>query len=159
MPGLLTNHLLKVAIVDHDLDFKELERAVRKLIKNKNASMQVGFLKTATYKDGTRVADVARWLNYGTHRIPPRPFFNKAVSLNNAKWLNILATEAGRGKELDMKTAFNRLANVCVGDIQKALTELRSPPNKPSTIKKKGSSNPLIDTGHLRRSVTYKVMS
>ena len=32
------------------------------------------------------------------------------------------------------------------------------PPNAPSTIKaKKGKSNPLIDTGELRKSITYVV--
>ena len=31
-------------------------------------------------------------------------------------------------------------------------------PNKPATIKRKGSSRPLIDTGHLRQSITSKVV-
>lgn len=30
-------------------------------------------------------------------------------------------------------------------------------PNKPSTVKRKGSSRPLIDTGHLRQSIRYVV--
>ena len=31
------------------------------------------------------------------------------------------------------------------------------PPNKPSTITAKGSSHPLVDTGQLKRSITYVV--
>ena len=31
-------------------------------------------------------------------------------------------------------------------------------PNAPSTIKKKGVDNPLIDTGRLRRSITYELI-
>ena len=31
-------------------------------------------------------------------------------------------------------------------------------PNAPSTIKKKGSSRPLIDTGQLRQSISNKVI-
>jgi hypothetical protein len=31
-------------------------------------------------------------------------------------------------------------------------------PNKPATIKRKGSSRPLIDTGHLRQSIISKVV-
>jgi len=42
-------------------------------------------------------------------------------------------------------------------DIQKKITDLSDPPNAPSTIKKKGSSNPLIDTGRMRQSVSFKV--
>ena len=30
-------------------------------------------------------------------------------------------------------------------------------PNSPATIKRKGSSRPLIDTGHLRQSVRYRI--
>ena len=37
------------------------------------------------------------------------------------------------------------------------MRDLRTPPNAPSTIKKKGSSNPLIDTGEMVQSVDYKV--
>ncbi|BCQ68236.1 hypothetical protein PEQA60_22260 [Pseudomonas sp. Eqa60] len=37
------------------------------------------------------------------------------------------------------------------------MTELRTPPNAASTIRQKGSSNPLIDTGAMRQSVTHKV--
>ena len=42
-------------------------------------------------------------------------------------------------------------------EIKKTMTDLRSPKNAPSTIKKKGSSNPLIDTGELRSKITSEV--
>lgn len=43
------------------------------------------------------------------------------------------------------------------GDVQAEITALTSPPNSPVTIALKGSSKPLIDTGEMRGSVTYKV--
>lgn len=43
------------------------------------------------------------------------------------------------------------------GATQQYITDLRDPPNAPYTIEKKGSDNPLIDTGSMRSSVTYKV--
>ena len=46
----------------------------------------------------------------------------------------------------------------CVGLIQDYLTNLREPPNHPYTIAKKGSSNPLVNTGRLRNSITYEVV-
>jgi hypothetical protein len=46
---------------------------------------------------------------------------------------------------------------MAVGDIQHEITVLRHPPNAPATIRAKGSSKPLIDTGEMRQSVTYQI--
>ena len=43
-------------------------------------------------------------------------------------------------------------------ETKKTLTDLRTPPNAPSTIKAKGSSNPLIDTGELRSKISSTVV-
>ena len=43
-------------------------------------------------------------------------------------------------------------------DVQRTIRNLSDPPNSPITIHNKKSSNPLIDTGRLRQSVTYKVV-
>lgn len=40
--------------------------------------------------------------------------------------------------------------------IKTYMRDLRTPPNHPYTIEQKGSSNPLIDTGDLLESITYK---
>jgi hypothetical protein len=44
------------------------------------ATLRVGFLENAKYPDGTPVAAVAAWQNYGTGSIPPRPFFSNMVA-------------------------------------------------------------------------------
>lgn len=49
------------------------------------------------------------------------------------------------------------LGQWCVGEIQKRIAAGTPPPNAPSTIARKGSSTPLIDTGQLRSSITYAV--
>ncbi len=43
------------------------------------------------------------------------------------------------------------------GGVQTYMTELKTPPNSAYTIEQKGSSNPLIDTGALRASITWKI--
>lgn len=60
--------------------------------------------------------------------------------------------------ELPVDVFFTTLGEIIVGKIQKYLTDLKKPPLHPATIKNKGSSNPLIDTGRLRESITYKVV-
>lgn len=40
--------------------------------------------------------------------------------------------------------------------IKKYIRDLKEPPNHPYTIKQKGSSNPLVDTGQLIDSITWR---
>lgn len=42
-------------------------------------------------------------------------------------------------------------------ETKKTITDMKTPENAPSTIAKKGSSNPLIDTGEMRSKVSYEV--
>jgi hypothetical protein len=44
-----------------------------------------------------------------------------------------------------------------VGEIQAKIAGGVPPPNAPSTVARKGSSTPLIDTGQLRSSIRHKV--
>ena len=66
------------------------------------------------------------------------------------------------GQVLDGKTtgrhALNALGGFVATRIQAYLTDLKTPPLAESTIKRKGSSNPLIDTGQLRDSITWQVV-
>lgn len=42
-------------------------------------------------------------------------------------------------------------------ETKKTITDMKTPANAPSTIAKKGSSNPLIDTGEMRSKVSHEV--
>jgi hypothetical protein len=90
-------------------------------------------------------------------KIPARPWLNPGVNSGNLEYIAIIEKAAAKGEPLDM--TLNKIGVTAVGLVQKYMTELRTPPNAASTIKKKGSSNPLIDSGALRQSVTYKITS
>jgi hypothetical protein len=60
--------------------------------------------------------------------------------------------------ELSQSVAMHQLGDTIANDIKDAIIDVDSPALKVETIKNKGSSNPLIDTGHLKQSVTYKVV-
>ena len=68
-------------------------------------------------------------------------------------------------REMDARTLeiderlLERVGLLTAARIQQEITDLRQPPNSPATIAAKGSSNPLIDTGKLRQSVSYEVIS
>ena len=90
-----------------------------------------------------------------TVNIPARPWLNPGVNSGNEEYLKIIERTLEAGETLDK--ALERVGVVAVGMVQKYMTDLKSPANAPSTIKAKGSSNPLIDSGALRQSVTFKI--
>jgi hypothetical protein len=95
----------------------------------------------------------------GPHQIniPARPWLLPGVRSGNAEYIKIIARELENGGTPE--TALNKVGVKAVAFVQKYMTDLRDPPNAPSTIAKKGSSNPLIDSGAMRQSVTYKLTS
>lgn len=133
-----------------------LSKEFEKHFKLTNAGIKVGIMADAKYPDGTSVAEVAQWNNFGIQDIPPRPFMSKAISKNQDKWLNVLSNDLK--KSGDYEKSLNVLGNVMTGDIKKEITDIKTPANSQETINKKGSSNPLIDTGLLRNSITFKVI-
>lgn len=117
--------------------------------------LKVGIFESAKYDDGTPVAQVAFWQEFGTARIPMRPFMRNAIVKNTRKWGDSVKT-ALIGTN-DSEKVLKMLGEIMRGDIVLSLTNLNTPPNAPSTIKQKGSSNPLIDTGLLRSSISWEL--
>lgn len=126
------------------------------------STVKVGFPAGKVEGD---IVSRAIWNHYGTSGggwggpIPARPFLLNAVRANRRKYLRAMATSASklvRG-ETSLDTVLNKLGIVAQGDVQSEITNLKSPPNSPVTVRLKGSSNPLIDTGEMRSKVTYKV--
>ena len=117
--------------------------------------LEIGFFETARYPNGTFVAQVAYFNEFGTLNIPMRPFFRNAINKNIKKWYATL--QNGINQNATPSKALAIVGEVARADIVESITSLREPPNAESTIKSKKSTNPLIDTGLMRRSVTYKV--
>lgn len=91
------------------------------------------------------------------YRVPPRPFLEPGIE----KHLDLV--ESGMKAALqdvlnggDGKAQRERLGATMAAKVQAYFQEDNGwPPNAPSTIKKKGSAQPLVDTGVLRQSITY----
>jgi len=91
--------------------------------------------------------------------IPERPFMRNSVQNNKGKYKTYLTTSALSvltGKQT-LLVVLNRLGILAQGHIQEEIGNLSDPPNSPVTIALKGSSKPLIDTGAMRQSVTWKI--
>lgn len=92
--------------------------------------------------------------------IPERSFIRSSYDANKNKLFDL---ESELAKVLELKLPvdafFNLVGELSVGIIQRHLTEdVKSPPLADSTIRAKGSSNPLIDTQQLRDSISFKVV-
>lgn len=165
---------MKTSIKSKHLGAELTKRILNEYKKLEKVQIDVGFpkgkanaypgktTKTGKIIKGMPVQTVAYWNNYGTSRIPARDFINfNAAELANVskKMFNKMVYQITNGNFAAVTTIQNQLGNLAVGIIQDAITNLRNPPNAPSTIRIKGSSNPLIDTGHMRSSVTYVIKS
>lgn len=122
--------------------------------------------ETVSYPDGTRVIDVAIWNEFGTERdgkqhIPPRPFLASTVDDVNKQCQPILDQSVvvlNEGNTERYDQLLDTAGSLAAGILKQRIIDLREPPNAPRTIKKKGSSNPLYDTGLLAQSATYKIL-
>lgn len=121
--------------------------------------VRVGFQHgKATEEDGTDICDIAAWNELGTVHIPARPFLRKSVDDNVSKinsFLQEKKKDIVRGASAEQ--VLKEIGIFQKDLIQEKITEGDFAPNAPSTVRKKGSSKPLIDTGRMRQSVNYEI--
>jgi len=142
-------------------DVKGGERLKAKLAElgeklGKGGQLDVGFLAGATEADGTSVALVAALNEFGTGRMPPRPFMRPTVANNKSKWGPNLGT-ALKATNYDPMKSLDLLGEEIVGEIKQTINSVTSPKLAESTIARKGFEKPLIDTSTMINSVDKKV--
>lgn len=89
--------------------------------------------------------------------IPSRPFFRSAFDMNLKKIevFQVSTYKAITDGRMSVRKGLQIIGQFMESRIKKRILFLTSPPNAQSTIDKKGSSNPLIDTGNLRQSIIH----
>jgi hypothetical protein len=58
---------------------------------------------------------------------------------------------------MKMDVAANMIGAKAAAIMKNTIRDLKEPPNAPSTVAKKKSANPLVDTGLLMQSVTWEL--
>lgn len=126
---------------------KNIEKAIKDLDKKEVAKS--GWVRGSHYLNGTPVAKVAYWQEFGTPNarfpIPPRPFFRPAVAQLKNEWSTtskIISKKIATGK-LTVHGALETLGLRGQGVLRKKIVEVNAPPLSPVTIvlrrwKKKG---------------------
>lgn len=126
------------------------------LAKKMKGEVDVGFMADATYPDGTSVAEVAFYNEFGTIKIPPRSFFRGMIAKNSPGWA-LRISKAAKYYDYDGQKVLELMGQTIQEELQESIVDFSDPPNAPATIEKKGFNKPLIDTGHMKDSVTFKV--
>lgn len=108
--------------------------------------------------DGVDMAQIAMFNELGTSSSPSRPFLRMSVDENMDK---IKSTCGSELKKLNSggtaESILKRVGTLGVRLVQEEIQAGSFEPNAPSTIRKKGSDKPLIDTGRMRQSVKYVI--
>jgi len=133
------------------LDFKEL----------KNMGVKVGIMGTEEI-DGVAVVDYATYNELGTRFIPARPFMGTTADRYRDGIYQYTATLVGKMIDgvYDARQVLTYIGEWYQAKVQLTIRDAKqwSVPLLPATIKAKGSSSPLIDTGRMIQSVRYEIV-
>jgi hypothetical protein len=139
---------------------QRLERALAELAARlgRRDTLRVGFLRNAKYPDGTQVALIATFQDFGTGTIPPRPFFRNMVARKQREWPAAIANLL-RATNYDVPRTLQMTGDAIAGQLRQSIIDTNAPPLAPSTIARKGFDKPLILTGHMLNSIDYEIKS
>lgn len=141
---------------------------LQKLLKNYDNKdvLAVGYPASETggikYPDGTPVTLVAAVNQYGSQSmgIPARPFMTEGSQAALAGDAGSIAAELvpllNEGK-ITPAEILKQMGPFAEADFKGVFTGHEWAPNSDFTVEKKGSSQPLIDTGMLRNTLTHVV--
>lgn len=137
----------------------DTDRGYAKLLANlkmENASVLVG-VHGSTHSE---MVVIAASNEFGTDNghVPERSYLRSTVDQGEGEIADDLQRATDRvldGGSIDRELGL--VGEKWVGRVKQTIRDLDTPPNAPSTIRQKGSDNPLIDTGRLRNSITSSV--
>lgn len=122
---------------------------------------KTGWFESNNYPGGQPVAYIATIQEFGTDRIPPRPFMRPAIADDGKKWLNTLGAAAGQVLKGNMSASDAMEITVlqAAADVGKHIDAVIAPPLAPATLerrRKRGnqSAKPLEDTKQMLKTVT-----
>lgn len=122
----------------------------------KGGVVKVGFLQAARYPDGTAVAQVAFWNEFGTTKAPPRPFF-RAMLAHESPDLGKKVGKILKATDYDSDQTLGLIGTYLKDKLTQSIAEWTDPPNSETTIARKGFNKPLVDTGTMQRAPDFVV--
>lgn len=110
-------------------------------------------MRAFLHRQGLHLKDSTKYI-----KIPERSFLRSGFDENNDRIIK--NTERAIGLVLDGKMSVDDMLDLYgqqfATAIKTYIRDLSTPENHPYTVKQKGGSNPLIETGSLLLSITWK---
>ena len=139
-------------------------KAVLEKIARLKLTAQAGIPAGATTTDGKSIPMYAAYNEFGTSRIPARPFMRTTANEHQNEWCETLAG-ALKGEILkdNAKGAMGLVGEQMKAHIQQTIQKGSFAPNSPKTVankRRKGKvepDHPLIDTGQMLASIISEV--
>lgn len=150
----------------NNFDHQRLGKLYESLMKLGNKSVSVGITASANQSIEEGELNLAGLLaihEFGTlnGNIPERAALRTSVIKSVDAYIDFNKVNFKRvlREQISVDDALNLLGIKAASDVQNGIGNrtLELTPNKPSTIKSKGSDTPLIDTGQLRQSITHEI--
>ena len=139
-------------------------KGVLEKIARLKLTAQAGIPSGATTTDGKSIPMYAAYNEFGTSRIPARPFMRTTANEHQNEWCETLAG-ALKGEILkdNAKGAMGLVGEQMKAHIQQTIQKGSFAPNSPKTVankRRKGKvepDHPLIDTGQMLASIISEV--
>ena len=152
------------------LKLPALERIAKELADPSGPRwVAAGILGGATNEDGESVAEYAAYNEYGTTKIPKRPFLRTPMTKNGEKYATLLKGAlkglATSGSSEPVGMALTAVGREMETDIVEQIKSNMPPPNAPATQARKearpggGYSGTLFDTGTMLGSVAFELLN
>ncbi len=107
---------------------------------------------------GLPIGIVAQFQEFGTPTIPARSFVKAPFKKNEPRYRAMLRAALKIEEGLTSEQVLAPIGELMAADMKQAVKDMVPPPNAPSTIKRKESSTPLIETSVLVNSITSDVV-
>lgn len=145
--------------------FHGVTRLADRMRRLGEARILVGIPKGKENDDGESLALVGARVEFGVGHaplklwIPERPFLRGGLRAATPKLKGQAAglARAVANERMSPDAAAETLGLSAAGEVKQYMTGPNFFPNAPSTIAKKGSSQPTIDEGQLRQAITHRV--
>ena len=135
-----------------------IDKVLENVMELGGKQVKVGIQAGSGSHDGVDILDIAIYNHFGTRNIPSRPFISDCFDKNQgqiseAKKRIVYRVMDGMPASAGLAQLGQWYQDVLKGHIRNGGWV----PNAPATVKRKGSSRPLIDTGQLVNSVRWEI--
>ncbi len=140
--------------------FDNTKEILANIARLNKASVTVGVHSDAKdYDNGTSVAEVAFFNEFGTKNIPERSFLRATFDKNKDAMVGVFekAMSDFVTKKRRVDYPLRKIGFMMSEKTKEYMEEMKTPPNADGTIKAKQFNNPLIDSRHLKNSINFKV--